>query len=62
MKIRQKALDIFEEKEHQVKQSRIHRLAAWGGVAYCHNKAVRTSFFVSWKMSREKAPHTAERT
>ena len=28
-------------------------------VAYSHNKAVRASSFVSWKIVREKAPHTA---
>ena len=51
-----KTLDVFIEK---IKRSCIDRLAAWGGVAYCHNKAVRASFFVSWKIAREKAPHTA---
>ena len=55
-----KTLDVFKEKEHQVKQSRIDCPAAWGGVAYSHNKAVRASFFVFWKIAREKAPHTAE--
>ena len=50
---------MFKEKEHQVKQSRIDCPAAWGGVAYSHNKAVRASSFVSWKIVREKAPHTA---
>ena len=50
---------MFKEKENQVKQSRIDRPAAWGGVAYFHNKAVRASFFVSWKIAQEKAPHIA---
>ena len=54
-----KTLDVFKEKEHQVKRSRIDRPAAWGGVAYSRNKAVRVFFFVSWKIAREKAPHTA---
>ena len=54
-----KNLDVFKEKEHQVKRSRIDCPAAWGGVAYSHNKAVRASSFVSWKIVREKAPHTA---
>ena len=54
-----KTLDVFKEKEHQVKRSRIDCPAAWGGVAYCHNKAVRASSFVSWKIVREKAPHIA---
>ena len=49
----------IEEKEHQVKQSCIDRLAAWGEVAYSHNKAVLASFFVSWKIAREKASHSA---
>ena len=54
-----KTLDVFEKKEHQVNRSRIDCPAAWGGVAYSHNKAVRTSSFVSSKIVREKAPHTA---
>ena len=54
-----KTLDVFKEKEYQVKRSRIDRPAAWGGVAYSHNKAVCASFFVSWKIAREKAPYTA---
>ena len=53
-----KTLDVFK-KEHQVKRCRIDRPAAWGGVAYSHNKAVRASFFVSWKIAQEKAPRTA---
>ena len=39
-----KILDVFKEKEHQLKRNRIDRPAAWGGVAYSHNKAVRASF------------------
>ena len=54
-----KTLDVFKEKEHQVKRSRIDCPAAWGRVAYSHNKAVRAFSFVSWKIVREKAPHTA---
>ena len=54
-----KTLDVFKEKEHQVKRSRIDRPAAWGIVAYFRNKAVRVFFFVSWKIAQEKAPHTA---
>ena len=50
---------MFKEKEHQVKRSRIDYPAAWGGVAYSHNKVVRASFFVSWKIAQEKAPRTA---
>ena len=46
-----KTLDVFIEKEHQIKQSCIDCPAAWGGVAYSHNKAVRASFFVSWKIA-----------
>ena len=53
-----KILDVFKEKEHQVKRSRIDRPAAWGGVAYSHNKVVH-AFFVSWKIAQEKAPRTA---
>ena len=57
-KVVNKTLDVFKEKEHQVKRSRIDRPAAWGGVPYCHNTAVRASLFVSGKIAREKAPHT----
>ena len=53
-KFANKTRDVFKEKEHQVKRSRIDRPAAWGG-AYSHNKA---SLCVSSKIVREKAPHT----
>ena len=42
-----KTLDVFKEKEYQIKRSCIDRPAAWGGVTYSHNKAVRAFFFVS---------------
>ena len=54
-----KTLEVFKEKEHQVERSRIDRPSAWGGVTYFHNKAVRASFFVAWKIARAKAPYTA---
>ena len=54
-----KTLDVFKEKEHQLKRSRIDCPAAREGVAYSHNKAVRASFFASWKIDREKVSHTA---
>ena len=50
---------MFKEKEHQVKRSRIDRLGTWMGVAFSHNKAVRTSFSVAWKIARAKWSHTA---
>ena len=42
-----RTLEVFEEKEHQTKRSRIDRPATWGGVAYSHNKAVCASFSVA---------------
>ena len=54
-----KSLEVFEEKEHQVKRSRIDRPTAWGGIIYSHSHAVRASFAVAWKIARAKAPHTA---
>ena len=54
-----KSLEVFEEKEHQVKRSRIDCPTAWGGIIYSHSHAVRTSFAVAWKIARAKAPHTA---
>ena len=54
-----KSLEVFKEKEHQVKRSRIDRPTAWGGIIYSHGHAVRTSFAVAWKIARAKAPHTA---
>ena len=53
-----KTLEVFKEKEHQVKRSRIDRPTAWGGI-YSHSHAVRASFAVAWKIARAKAPHTA---
>ena len=50
---------MFKEKEHHVKRSRIDHPAAWRGVAYSHNKVVRASFFVSWKIAQDIAPRTA---
>ena len=48
-------------KKKNISKSQVALIAqlAWGGVAYSHNKAVRASFFVSWKIAQEKAPHTA---
>ena len=40
------SLNVFKEKEHQVKRSRIDRPAAWGRVAYSHSKAVRAYLFL----------------
>ena len=54
-----KSLEVFKEKEHQVKRSRIDRLTAWGGITYSHSHAVRASFAVAWKIACAKAPHTA---
>ena len=54
-----KSLEVFKEKEHQVKRSRIDRPTAWGGIIYSHSHAVRASFAVAWKIARAKAPHTA---
>ena len=54
-----KSLEVFKEKEHQVKRSRIDRPNAWGGIIYSHSHAVRASFAVAWKIARAKAPHTA---
>ena len=54
-----KSLEIFKEKEHQVKRSRIDRPTAWGGIIYSHSHAVRASFAAAWKIARAKAPHTA---
>ena len=54
-----KSLEVFKEKEHQVKRSRIDRPTAWGGITYSHSHAVRASFAVAWKIARAKAPHTA---
>ena len=53
-----KALEVFKEKEHQVKRSRIDHPATREGVAYSGNTAVRASFAVAWKIARAKAPHT----
>ena len=50
---------MLKEKEHQVKRSRIERPATWGGLAYSHNKAVRASFSVAWKIAQVNAPQTA---
>ena len=42
-----KSLEVFKEKEHQVKQSRIDRPTAWGEIIiYSHSHAVRASFVV----------------
>ena len=54
-----KSLEVFKEKEHQVKRSCIDRPTAWGGIIYSHGNAVRASFAVAWKIARAKAPHTA---
>ena len=54
-----KSLEVFTEKEHQVKRSRIDRPTAWGGIIYSYSHAVRASFAVAWKIARAKAPHTA---
>ena len=54
-----KSLEVFKEKEHQVKRSRIDRPTAWGGIIYSHSHAVRASFAVAWKTARAKAPYTA---
>ena len=54
-----KSLEVFKEKEHQVKRSRIDRPTASGGIIYSHGHAVRASFAVAWKIARAKAPHTA---
>ncbi|CAK8681314.1 unnamed protein product [Clavelina lepadiformis] len=48
-----KPLDVFKEKEYQVKRSRFDHPAAWGGVVYSHNKAVRASFSAAWRIARE---------
>ena len=40
-------------------KSRIDCPAAWEEVVYSYDKAVRASFFVTWKIAREKAPHIA---
>ena len=53
-----KSFEVFKEKEHQVKRSRIDRPTAWGGIIYSHSHAVRASFAVAWKIARAKAPHT----
>ena len=50
---------MYLKKKNISKRSRIDCPAAWGGVAYSHNEAVRASSFVSWKIAQEKAPHTA---
>ena len=42
-----KTLEVFKEKEHQVRRSRINRPATWKGVAHSHNEAVRASFSVA---------------
>ena len=58
-----KTLDVFKEKEYQVKRSRIDRSAAWGRVAYSHNKAVRASFSVFLgKLLEKKRLMQQERT
>ena len=54
-----KTLEVFEEKEHQVKRSRVDRPATWGVVVYSRNKAMRASFSVAWKIARANALHTA---
>ena len=54
-----RTLEVFKEKEHQVKRSRVDRPATWGGVAYSYYKAVRASFSVAWKIARANEPHTA---
>ena len=54
-----KSCDFFKNKELHVKRSRIDRPATWSGVAYSHNKAVKASFTVAWKIARAIAAHTA---
>ena len=54
-----KTLEVFKEKEHHEKRSRIDRPATWRRIAYSHNKAVRASFSVVLKIARAKTPHTA---
>ena len=53
-----KTLDVFKEKEHQIKQSCFDCPAAWRGVAYTHNKAVRASFFFLGKLFEEKRSYS----
>ena len=53
-----KSLEVFKEKEHQVKRSRIDRPTAWGGIIYSYSHAVCASFVVAWKIARAKALHT----
>ena len=57
-----KTLEVFKEKEHQGKRSRIDCPATWGRVAYSHNKAVRASFSVAWKIARARRLLQRERT
>ena len=54
-----KSLEVFKEKEHQVKRSCIDCPTAWGGIIYSHSHAVRASFVVAWKIARAKAPQIA---
>ncbi|CAK8692179.1 unnamed protein product [Clavelina lepadiformis] len=46
-------LDVFKEKEYQVKRSRFDHPTAWGRLVYSHNKAVRASFSAAWIIARE---------
>ena len=50
----------FKEKQHLLKQiALISQLFREELLAYSHDKAVRASFSVAWKIARAKAPHTA---
>ena len=46
--------EFFKSKELHAKRSRIDRPSIWGGVAYSHKDAVRSSFSVAWKIAREQ--------
>jgi len=56
MKYVDENLELFKEKKHKLAWSHTYRPSTSRVQAYFRTKAVRASFYISWKNARAKAP------